>query len=307
MARRHLTNACSQFLEANPVLLGFDVVQYHFIPSYEDGGVAVQGLPEYAYNWNGYQFWLSTKENREVFIADPWKFAPAWGGFCSWGIAREHAPAWPWQIDFLGPPASPWEGWAIVDDVLIFNIWSSYTDMFLEEGESNMKLAAQRWKDFFGDLHSGPFNTHCIGHGPLKNWCLSQQPAPWLHQLPDCSNNATGGGGIVSAASEFNDFANSSLSPYQRKWLISGAVLIPLVLLFVIYLIFRRCRKACKGQVEEVSAKPDDEEAHTSEDLPVDPEDDTSDKSPNAPFSTTSKAESHLHLNHPANKILRSN
>jgi len=80
------------------VLLGYDVVQYHLIPSYRDGGVAVRGIPEHAYNFNGYQFWFSTEENRNLFMADPWKYAPAWGGFCSWGIARELPPQWPWQV-----------------------------------------------------------------------------------------------------------------------------------------------------------------------------------------------------------------
>ena len=77
--------AFDKFSERNPVLLGYDVVQYHFIKPYKEGGVAVRGVPEFAYNFEGYQFWFSTKENRDLFIGDPWKYAPAWGGFCSYG------------------------------------------------------------------------------------------------------------------------------------------------------------------------------------------------------------------------------
>lgn len=182
---------CQQLYEGNPVLLGFDVVQYHFIPSYNDGGVAMRGLPEFAYNFNGYQFWFSTAENRELFKEDPWKYAPAWGGFCSWGVALEKPPQWPWQIDYLGPPASPWNGWLVVNGTLMFNIWASYSDRFMGNVEQNVQDAIARWEGWFGELHAGPFNTHCIGHGPLQNWCLAQQPSPWLEALPECEYDCT--------------------------------------------------------------------------------------------------------------------
>jgi YHS domain-containing protein len=217
------------------------VVQYHFIPAYRDGGVAVPGKPEFAYNFNGYQFWFSTQDNRERFIQDPWKYAPAWGGFCSWGVALERSPQWPWQIDFLGPPASPWEGWAVVDGVLLFNIWDGYTTMFLGNAQKNMRLAAERWKGLFGKLQAGPFNTHCIGHGALKNWCLAKQPSPWLQELPECITTATTnettivtGGGIVSQLDDFEDFDNSSISPWQKRWTIAGAVLGPVFVLSIL-------------------------------------------------------------------------
>ena len=226
---------CQQLYEGNPVLLGFDVVQYHFIPSVKNGGVAVRGKPDFAYNFEGYQFWFSTLENRQRFIDDPWKYAPAWGGFCSWGVGLE-VEGWPWAVDFLGPPASPWNGWLIVDGVLIFNIWESYSDRFARNLDTNMALAAKRWSQWFGQgkhRFAGPFNTHCIGHGRLKNWCLSKQPSPWLENLPECtveqveiSEDGDGmdtsaglntssasvvvsGGGIVSDANEFSDFSNA--------------------------------------------------------------------------------------------------
>lgn len=233
--------------QSNPVLLGFDVVQYHFIPSVKEGGVAVRGKPEFSYNFNGYQFWFSSLENRQLFIENPWKFSPAWGGFCSWGIALELPPSWPWAIDYLGPPASPWNGWLIVDGVLMFNIWESYSDRFSRDLNRNIELAAKRWANWFGDgkhRFGGPFNTHCIGHGTLQNWCISRQPSPWMEELPtctvdtnvnvtstepdeiftDCAINCTdnetlvvsptapttlSGGGVVSNSDEFTDFSNS--------------------------------------------------------------------------------------------------
>jgi YHS domain-containing protein len=247
--------------------LGFDVVHYHKIPSYREGGVSRQGLPEFAYNFNGYQFWFSTQENRDIFVQDPWKYAPAWGGFCSWGIALELKPAWPWEVDFLGPPASPWEGWAIVDGVLIFNIWAGYTDRFLEDVDKNMRLAAERWKGLFrGELHAGPFNTHCIGHGTLKNWCLTKQPSPWLKSLPECAYTTVGnttvvdGGGIVSELASFDDFSNAGYSPYQRRWIIMSVVGLPLICLVVGGFLYCVCKSRCSGDAAAASTTDDEDE-----------------------------------------------
>mmetsp|Transcript_15226 Transcript_15226/g.20785 ORF Transcript_15226/g.20785 Transcript_15226/m.20785 type:complete len:304 (-) Transcript_15226:55-966(-) len=244
---------CQELYEGNPVLLGYDVVQYHFIKPFREGGEAVQGKPEHAYNFNGYQFWFSTDENRELFKADPWKYAPAWGGFCSWGIALELQPKWPWEEDFLGPPASPWEGWLIVDGVLMFNIWDNYSQRFLNDGEKGLKnahLAAERWKKWWGSLHAGPFNTHCIGHGPLKNWCLSQQPAPWLEEL-SCGN-------IVSEKDDFEEFSNDSLSPYQKNrntgLIIGGSVFIALLLGFATFFLCKRKRRAAQTPTDQKHA-----------------------------------------------------
>lgn len=169
-----------------PVLLGYDVVQYQFIPPYHEGGVAVRGVPELAYNFQGYQFWFSSKKNRNLFVKEPWKYAPAWGGFGSWGMARQYPPEWPWSQNWLGPSASPWTGWLIVDGVLIFNNWEKISLQFSKNKESNFEVAANRWKSFFdGSLHAGPFNTHCVGEGPLGHGCRHhKQPDAREHTPP---------------------------------------------------------------------------------------------------------------------------
>lgn len=279
---------CQQLYEGNPVLLGFDVVQYHFIPSYNDGGVAVRGLPEFAYNFNGYQFWFSTAENRELFIADPWKYAPAWGGYCSWGVALEKPPTWPWQVDFLGPPASPWNGWLIVNGTLMFNIWASYSDRFMESVEQNVLDAIDRWEGWFGELHAGPFNTHCIGHGPLQNWCLAQQPSPWLQALPECkddcgnatfaadpANNCTslGGGGIVSDKDNFGEFGSAKYSPHQQRLIRALSISCFVLALLVAIVVGVVCHRRRKGKrALKANTTDDSNDALDSESTPPDVE-----------------------------------
>lgn len=193
------------------------------------------------------------------WLTQLFQYAPRWGGFCSWGIARELPPAWPWAQSQLGPPASPWEGWFLgPDGSLAFNIWESYTDRFLRDGDANWHLAVERWEALHEAQPSAPrpFNTHCIGHGPLKNWCIAPQPAPWLEELPSCvvttqSDNSTcqdliragdqvvdsaclqdvlevQGGGVVGNATQFQDFSN-----LKERWGVHEYILVALLVFMV--------------------------------------------------------------------------
>ena len=69
-----------------PVLKGYDMVAY--VPG--AGTAATMGLESISYNLtsqdNGKdrfvsEFWFSTEANKALFVADPWKYAPRWGGF----------------------------------------------------------------------------------------------------------------------------------------------------------------------------------------------------------------------------------
>jgi YHS domain-containing protein len=42
---------------------------------------AVKGISDYSYNWNEASWHFSTPENRELFAANPEKYAPNRGGF----------------------------------------------------------------------------------------------------------------------------------------------------------------------------------------------------------------------------------
>ena len=76
---------------AKPVLFGFDQVEYFSLPASHDG---VMGSAEHAHTMESfdftttpptsvgnYTFWFSTEANKAKFVADPWKYAPRWGGF----------------------------------------------------------------------------------------------------------------------------------------------------------------------------------------------------------------------------------
>ena len=129
-----------------------------------------------------------------------------------------------------------------------------------------------------GELKAGPFNTHCIGSGPLQNWCLSQQPHPWLQPLPECEVeylgtnetckqlsmpgqvvpqeclndiNITRGGDIVSVHEDFNDFSNQAISPYAVRLIkILASTGFVVLVLILSYCCYRRWSRAAHSTEE---------------------------------------------------------
>lgn len=69
------------FHQQGIALHGYDVVAF-FTDS-----MAVKGLPENSYTWQGVQWLFSSPAHRQVFAADPERYAPMYGGFCAYGTA----------------------------------------------------------------------------------------------------------------------------------------------------------------------------------------------------------------------------
>ena len=58
---------------------GFDPVSYH-------QGQARKGNEQIATTHNGLQYRFISEANRTVFLADPAKYEPAYGGWCAWAM-----------------------------------------------------------------------------------------------------------------------------------------------------------------------------------------------------------------------------
>ena len=79
---------------------GYDTVAY-----FTDAR-AVKGSADIEYLWQGTRWWFSSTDHRDLFAADPERYAPQFGGFCAEGLAvGELAPADP-------------ENWAVFDGKL---------------------------------------------------------------------------------------------------------------------------------------------------------------------------------------------
>src|SRR3954469_19568927 len=61
---------------------GYDPVAYF------TDGKPVGGLPEIEYKWDEYRYRFSSVEHRELFKADPVRYAPQFGNFCAMALSK---------------------------------------------------------------------------------------------------------------------------------------------------------------------------------------------------------------------------
>lgn len=62
-------------------IAGYDAVAYHTM------GKAVKGSPKFTTYWMHAAWHFANAGHRDLFAADPEKYAPAYGGYCAYGIA----------------------------------------------------------------------------------------------------------------------------------------------------------------------------------------------------------------------------
>ena len=58
-------------------IMGYDPVAYF------TEGKAVKGSEEYSYEWLGTPWHFASKEHQEMFMSEPAKYAPQYGGYCA--------------------------------------------------------------------------------------------------------------------------------------------------------------------------------------------------------------------------------
>ncbi len=127
------------YIAGDAVVGGYDVVAYHTV------GAPTMGSADYSATYQGATWHFSSAENLEMFNADPAKFAPAYGGWCSAGASKGKKV--PTQPDLF----------AIVDGQLYLNSSpAAHDDLFLADTENVIRKGEGNWKQIFatpaGDL-----------------------------------------------------------------------------------------------------------------------------------------------------------
>ncbi len=108
---------------------GYDTVAY-FTKS-----KPVKGSPEYQSKWQDAIWQFASGSHRDLFEANPERYAPQFGGYCALGIAAgEYA-----QID-------P-EAWTIVEGKLYFNNSKDYQTVWKKAPEAYMVTAQYNWSE----------------------------------------------------------------------------------------------------------------------------------------------------------------
>ena len=88
-------NVVSDGADSRLMLKGYDPVAYFTV------GKPVLGLPEFEHEWDEHRYRFSRAEHRELFKADPVRYAPQFTNYCAMALTRgeldEANPEW-WSI-----------------------------------------------------------------------------------------------------------------------------------------------------------------------------------------------------------------
>lgn len=109
------------------MLHGYDPVAYFTT------GAATQGSPEFRADFDGATYQFASAANRDTFLAQPAKYAPAYGGFCAMGATLEK------KLD--GDP----QVWRIVDGQLYLNVNADVQKRWSEDVPGNIVKANAIW------------------------------------------------------------------------------------------------------------------------------------------------------------------
>jgi len=111
----------------NKAIKGYDPVVYF------TDGKPVEGKKEFAHEWMDAKWYFATAANRDLFKADPEKYAPRYGGYCAYAVAMGKTA----DID---PNA-----WKIVDGKLYLNYNQEIQAKWLEDVPGYIQKADMNW------------------------------------------------------------------------------------------------------------------------------------------------------------------
>lgn len=108
---------------------GYDTV------SYFTNGKPMQGNAEYTATYKNAIYHFSSESNRDLFRANPAKYAPQYGGYCAMGVALNK------KLD-TDPTA-----WRIVNDKLYLNLNHAVQKKWLTDVPGNIQTAEVNWPE----------------------------------------------------------------------------------------------------------------------------------------------------------------
>lgn len=106
---------------------GYDAVAYF------TQGRPVRGMPDEAVIWLGAEWRFANARNRERFEANPRAYAPKYGGYCAYAMAKGYAA-----------PGDP-EAWRIEEGQLYLNYSPDVRDLWAQDMAVNIARADAHW------------------------------------------------------------------------------------------------------------------------------------------------------------------
>lgn len=113
-------------------LHGYDPVAYF------TDGKPVAGMSEHSFEWQGATWRFATAEHRQMFVADPERYAPQYGGYCAKAVSENHTA----DVD---PKA-----WKIVDGKLYLNYSPKVQALWEQDVAGRIARADANWPGLVG-------------------------------------------------------------------------------------------------------------------------------------------------------------
>lgn len=112
---------------AGVAIKGYDTVAYF------TNGRAIKGDPEFVFDWNSAQWRFASAAHRDMFSANPERYAPRFGGHCSMGLTKGRLVS-----------ADP-EAWTIIDGKLYLYFSKEGREKFRQNTPENIRKAEANW------------------------------------------------------------------------------------------------------------------------------------------------------------------
>lgn len=106
---------------------GYDPVAYF------TDGKAVAGQSAFEFTWSGATWRFASAANREAFAKMPERYAPQFGGYCSWAVSRNYTAT-------IDPQA-----FTIVDGKLYLNYSTDVQARWRTDRDANIAKGHQNW------------------------------------------------------------------------------------------------------------------------------------------------------------------
>ena len=117
----------ADYTHSTPGAGGYDVVAYF------TDGKAMRGSGYHVADHHGVTYAFASEEHKKLFVANPTKYLPAYGGYCAYGasVAKK----------FVADP----EVWKIVDGTLYLNLDKGIQVKWEKDVPKNIKKTDKNW------------------------------------------------------------------------------------------------------------------------------------------------------------------
>ncbi|MFK7829866.1 MAG: YHS domain-containing (seleno)protein [Congregibacter sp.] len=121
--------------EINTTFFGKLAIEGYDTVAYFTEQKAVEGSKDYEFAWRDANWRFSSAANKSLFVADPERYAPSYGGYCAYAVSQGKTAS-------IDP-----EQWTIVDGRLFLNYNADIQQRWLGNRDAYIKAADDNWPD----------------------------------------------------------------------------------------------------------------------------------------------------------------